>query len=244
MLILNAGTPRSGTVLTKLIIEGALGVLRVRPVITNPNDDVLEQTIVKARRSAQHRYRNILVHTHHWSRGVEDRIKGDPDVRLFVNYRDPRDVLVSLMRLHERDFTATSELVEIYFNRFAPLLDNDAACVVPYELLAAQRESWVFAIARHLGIALSQEQVAEIMAVTHIDRSREAMDRLNRGETENVAEVQNTQRVLREDRDTLINDRHIQSGRAGRWREELSAEEAEQATARFAPILSRFGFAS
>ena len=40
----------------------------------------------------------------------------------------------------------------------------------------------------------------------------------------------------------LINDRHIQSGATGRWKEELTQDQQDEVNRTFAEVIARFGF--
>lgn len=68
------------------------------------------------------------------------------------------------------------------------------------------------------------------------------MEQVQAGTRKKLAHRKNRKRVLVEDKETLINDRHIQSGSAGRWKTELTVEQQQMATERFAPILKRYGY--
>ncbi len=68
------------------------------------------------------------------------------------------------------------------------------------------------------------------------------MEKVKSGEMDGLAHRQNTNRVLVEDPRTLINDRHIQSGASGRWRQELSEAERNAANERFAGLIQRYGY--
>ena len=242
MLILNAGVPRSGTVLVNAIVRTLLAQRGIGVAQANPHGAELPALVRRLQRGGDHRHKAVLVHTHSWSAEAEALLAGDADVLAFANYRDPRDVCVSLMRLHEHSFDDTMTVVESYFAAFEATVAALDAMVIPYELLVAGREAHIFQIARALGFWPTLDQVRAVDEETSVDRHRRIMDEVNAGTVEDLAVRDNRNRTLREDRRTLINDRHIQSGVAGRWRGELDEAQQKEINVRFAPLLKRYGY--
>lgn len=242
MIILNAGVPRSGTVLVNAIVRELLRGVAPNITQSNPHGAELVQLVRGLQESGQHLYSTFVVHTHTWGPEVGERLRSEPCMRAIVNYRDPRDVCVSLMKLHENEFDLTMRAVEQYFALMETCVRDTGALVLPYELLAAHPPSAIFQIARHLGLWPGLDRVAEIAQATSIGTHRAVMEQVQAGTRENLTKRPNRKRVLVEDSETLITDRHIQSGRSGRWRSELSKEQQRVATERFAPILARFGY--
>ncbi|MEO9898241.1 MAG: hypothetical protein ABJF05_17850, partial [Paracoccaceae bacterium] len=71
---------------------------------------------------------------------------------------------------------------------------------------------------------------------------RSIMKSVQDGSLKTIIRKHNSNRVLAEDSVTLINDRHIQSGASGRWREEFPPSQHEFITDRFTHILDNFGY--
>lgn len=242
MIIVNAGVPRSGTVLVNAILRALFKGANLGTAQANPHGAALPQLIRHLQATGQDRYRNVLVHTHSWDTETEALLAGSPFVTGFVNYRDPRDVCVSLMRLHDHDFEAAARLTEGSFQIFERTAQSKHFMVLPYEMLTADRRGHIFQIARRLGFWPGMDEIAKIDEETSIERHRAVMEKVQSGDIDNLARRQNSNRVLVEDPNTLINDRHIQSGASGRWREDLSDDEQRVANERFAPILKRYGY--
>jgi hypothetical protein len=185
----------------------------------------------------------VLVHTHSWDDDAARQVAAMPGTVIFGNFRDPRDVCVSMMRLHDHDYETAMKLVIGNFNA----LDNMCAAApvlrIPYELLVAEKRAHIFQIAQRIGLWPRLDQVARIDAATSVDRHKKVMEQVNTGEIEGLTRRANTNRVLVEDPATLINDRHIQSGVSGRWRSELTEAQQADATERLKPLLTRFGYA-
>ncbi len=243
MIILNAGVPRSGTVLVNAILRELLRENGVSAVQANPHGPALARLLATLRMNGHARHKTVLVHTHSWDVDAAREIAAMPDTVIFGNFRDPRDVCVSLMRLHEHDFETAAKLVFASFNALDNMCTATDVMTIPYELLTKEKPGHIFQIARRIGLWPRLDQVTRIDAATSIDRHRAVMDQVNSGEIDGLARRQNTNRVLVEDPRTLINDRHIQSGRTGRWRDELSADQQADAAERFRPLLERFGYA-
>ena len=243
MIILNAGVPRSGTVLVNAMIRALLKKAGVRTVQSNPHGAELAQLIVRLRRNGDDRLRTVLVHTHSWDRDAERLIVGNPNVVAFANYRDPRDACVSLMQLHDQGLEDAIRVITSYFQQFEATAMTTNALVIPYEMLVQAREAFAFQIARRLGLWPTFAQIDEVIEETSLERHRKVMEDVREGRTDSVVERQNRKRILREDRLTLINDRHIQSGATGRWRQEIPKERHDEVTEAFAPILNRYGYA-
>ena len=242
MLILNAGVPRSGTVLVNAMIRGLLKQAGIGVVQVNPHGRELPVTVAELKRIGHYRHRPVLVHTHSWDRDTQTMLTGDPHVLAMANYRDPRDVCVSLMKLHDLEFDDTVTAVKSYYGAFEAVVRALGAMVIPYEMLVASPTAHCFQIARHLGLWPTFEQVDEVVATTSMDRHRKVMEDVRNGDVAQLVERQNRNRTLREDQQTLINDRHIQSGASGRWRSELTDGQQEAAAEKFASIIERYGF--
>ena len=242
MLILNAGVPRSGTVLVNAMIRGLLKQAGTGTIQVNPHGRELPVMVAEIKRIGQYHHRPVLVHTHSWDRDTRAMLTGDPHVVALANYRDPRDVCVSLMKLHDLEFDGTMTAVKSYYGAFEAVVRALGAMVIPYELLVTSQRAYCFQIARHLGLWPTFAQVDQVVAETSIDQHRKVMHDVQNGQVPELVERQNRNRVLREDQKTLINDRHIQSGASGRWRSELTDDQQKAATKEFASIIERYGY--
>ncbi len=238
MIILNAGVPRSGTVLVNAIVRQLCCQNGVATLQANPHGRELPALIRRLRRTGIDRHKAVLVHTHSWDAETSRLMVDQPNVTAFLNFRDPRDVSVSLIRLHETTFDTTLKAVEGYFAVLeAMALDLDPM-VVPYELLVDAKPAHIFQIARRLGFWPTLQQVAAVDEATSLDHHRKVMEDVQAGNMDGL----NRHRVLVEDVRTLINDHHIQSGASGRWRGELTEDQQKTINERFAPLLQRYGY--
>lgn len=244
MIILNMGVPRSGTVLVNAILREILKAGGIQSLQANPHGKELPALLHRVFASGQERYRTILVHTHSWDAESARIVAGSPFVVAFANLRDPRDVCVSLMRLHEHDFETTARMTLAAFREMDAAIAATAPMVIPYELLVAEKRAHIFQIARRLGLWAGLDTVARIDEATSMERHRAVMEKVQAGTVDKLQHRKNANRVLAEDPESLINDRHIQSGRSGRWRDELSEAEKAEAGRVFAGLLKRYGYAA
>ncbi len=112
MLIINGGLPRSGTVLTGRIISEVLRHYSCQ--VENINLDSVNRVakfVKRAVHSGIANYKNIVLHTHSWADGEFNEALSLGNTKIFWNYRDPRDILVSLMKLHDLSYDDASKLV-------------------------------------------------------------------------------------------------------------------------------------
>ncbi len=243
MLVLNAGIPRSGTVLVNAIVREWLRRRGIRYQQANPHGDELASTVAFVRRHWRSRWHHYILHTHSWDAATGAELGGDSNLVAFANFRDPRDVCVSLMRLHDHDFESAAGMTRNAFTVFQQMCRDIEPVLIPYELLVADRRSHIFRIGQCLGMAPRLSAVEEIDEATSIDRHRAVMEAVQQGRGERLVKRNNPKRVLVEDADSLINDRHIQSGAAGRWRSELTAAQMDAANERFSDLLDIYGYA-
>ena len=242
MIVFNAGVPRSGTVLVNAILRQIFEINGLRVAQANPHGEALPRFIQTLQRTAQDRYKIILVHTHSWDNETAGMLRGSPFVTGFMNYRDPRDVCVSLMRLHDHDFDTAAKMTLASFGVFNATADQANFMILPYERLMADKPGHIFQIAQRLGFWLGQDEVERIVEATSVERHKAVMEQVRSGEMDGLARRKNTNRILVEDPKTLINDRHIQSGVPGRWRLELSETDQVAMNKRFSELLKRFGY--
>lgn len=234
MLILSLGIPRSGTILVFNILREIL--TRKKIPFASVNTNYPETT---AFLSGYDFRENVLMHAHNLLPAVQ-KVLPRPDVHAFFNYRDPRDVVVSMMRLHDYSFEKCMELTDISFAQYRQARRFPKIMFIPYAQLLESTESFIPRLAERLGCTLTQDEVEQIKEATSLEAHRKIMRDVAR-EKIAVQVRRNPKRTLRESRTYFINDRHIQSGRSGRWREELTAEQQQLATRHFLPLLEELG---
>jgi len=236
VLVLSLGVPRSGTILVFNVLREIL--TRKQVPFRQVNTNYPETT---AFFSGYDYSDNVLLHAHNVLPPVQQAIPRK-DVITFFNYRDPRDVVVSMMRLHDYTFEKCMELAEISFAQYRTARRFKRIMFIPYDHLLAAPEAFIFQIAQRLGLFLPLTVVAEIEKVTSLEAHKKVMKDVARA-TEGVQVRRNPKRTLKESTKHFINDRHIQSGRSGRWRREMSPDQRRRSTEHFKELLIELGYA-
>jgi hypothetical protein len=235
MLIMSLGVPRSGTILVFNMVREILERRSVPFRSVNTNYPETEAFL------AQHDYKdNVLMHAHNVLPEVQKALQRR-DVLAFFNYRDPRDVVISMMRLHEYPFEKCMELVEISFAQYRLARKFPRMMFVPYDLLIEAPGAYIFQLGQRLGFFLGLDVVAEIEKATSLDAHKKIMREVATAKTD-VQIRKNPKRTLKESTRHFINDRHIQSGRSGRWRRELAPEQRRIATDKFRDLITELGY--
>jgi hypothetical protein len=150
-------------------------------------------------------------------------------------FRDPRDCVASLMQFtNERFDIACARILEGL--RMLDLYPQDQTLFIHYEDLLGDRLAQVRKIAAHLSISPEESLLRRIDELTSIEKSREiCRDLTNRPDTQ-VIHSENH----RVDPKTWLHHNHIQDGRSGRWRDQLTDEQVDHADQIFAPWLARW----
>lgn len=239
MLILNGGIPRSGTVWIYTILREVLSLQGVPYALEDANDPAKVDAAIR-------RYSPdagaLIVHYHDMTDGAVAAAQ-QPHTRAFYNYRDPRDVVVSLMGLHECALDDAIDLGKYCWNGFAKAVRMPGTMFIPYEFMLGAPEATVFEIGLRLGFLMKVDDVRAIVEKTGADKHRRIMETLaDQDASGDVAQVDSGRRVIRYHKDDLVNDRHIQSGKQGRWRDELDAAQQRKVNEVFAKVIEQLGY--
>lgn len=235
MIILSLGVPRSGTTLVFNVLREILTRRGIGFRTVNTNYPETEAFF----KNWDFRG-NVLMHAHNVPSQMQNLMK-HRDTAAYFNYRDPRDVVISLMRLHDCSFEHSLKLVENAFAQLHTARKFRRIMFIPYDHLMGATDSLIFQIALRMGVFLSLNEVIEIREATSLEAHSKIMHDVASGSVP-VRQRNNSQRVLKESATHLINDRHIQSARSGRWRDELTPEQKQIATGRFNVVLEKLGF--
>ncbi|MEM0989859.1 MAG: hypothetical protein AAGK00_13335 [Pseudomonadota bacterium] len=242
MIVFNAGVPRSGTVLVNAILRQLFKVLGREIHQTNPHAHELPELIRDLQETGRDASQITVVHTDSWDDETAKLLDGSRHVRAIVNFRDPRDICVSLMQLHDRGLDEMIKMVEGSYRLFDATVAALDPLIVPYELLVADRRGHIFQIARQVDLWPSMPAIDQVDRETSVAIHTDIMRKVQVGEVDHVIVRPNKNRDMHEDRDTLITDRHIQSGVAGRWRDELPKKDQARLARALAPLVKRLGY--
>lgn len=94
-----------------------------------------------------------------------------------------------------------------------------------------------------MGQFLTHSEVMSIVAQTDLSQHKKTMEKVASGAQEAATEsIFSGARNVQYDPETLITDRHIQSGKSGRWKDEMNNSQQEEATRIFSEVIQKLGF--
>ncbi len=159
-------------------------------------------------------------------------------VRAVCTFRDPRDCVASDLTFRRAAFDeavrrVTHNLTYLGFYRSA-----GHTLFVRYEDMIADPLPQVARVAAHLGVAADDAALRRVDALTGLATSRAICDGLRHRRPDDVAWSDHR----RVDPATQLHENHIHSGRVGRWRDELSADQQGHLADVFHPWLVELGY--
>jgi hypothetical protein len=161
----------------------------------------------------------------------------DPTILLTV--RDPRDAILSLVNRFNSPFDAAAQAVARCCNR-ALQCAHAGYPVLRYEDRFFADSGAVGGIAEYIGAAVDAGTRERIFARYTTDAVRALAAQV---EALPAQRVKGDPAIDLYDDVTQIHRGHIGDGSVGKWRRQLTAEQQQAITARFAPFLQRFGYA-
>jgi hypothetical protein len=240
MLVLNMGIPRSGTTWAFNVLRCIFLAKGQEYVAINPQG--ISQTNAALRSAPE--TGNVIIHTHDVTENIIE-YSCRKQCPAFFNIRDPRDVVVSQMRLHDASFSEAVRMTYSAFHSLQTASRIPGLMLIPYEHITRHAEALVFQMAMRIGKYLNPAMVSEIVDRTSITQHRRRMEQVVGCNGQSKIEVNSCfsgRRNVQYDAESLITDRHIQSGKTGRWKEELGHEEQDELDRVFASIIGQLGF--
>jgi hypothetical protein len=153
-----------------------------------------------------------------------------------MTIRDPRGCVASDLKFLSRGFEKSRDRLVDCLNTFPPSRQSPHVQYIAYEQMADRTVEMVGKIAAHLGIEVTDQEIAEIDGRTNRDASRQICNTLR--ETASSRTEKSSGHSF--DPTTLLHHNHIDSGKVGRWKEELSPEQVaalNQTFEKWMPIL-------
>lgn len=240
MLILNMGIPRSGTTWAYNVFRHILDNSGLPYDTSNPHG----ATAVDAELASASPDRTTILHLHDVTENVVRRACS-PGCAAFFNIRDPRDVVVSQMHLHDANF---KEAVQMTLGAFVSLQRASAIpglMLIPYDHIKNHAEALIYQMALRVGHFVALQKAADIEEDTSIGKHHAKMNQVIQQQEQpesGIKSIFTGRRHVKCDEKSLITDRHIQSGETGRWKEELGPDQQEELNRVFANILQQIGF--
>ncbi len=220
MLVLTGGTPRSGTTWLTHLAQGVLGHTdeTYRTVNANSPQEVREAILSHCLGE------NTVVHFHAVIPLVQEVAKNGQAI-VWYAFRDPGDILVSQMRWRDIDFEKALRMATASMNQFQKAVNDSNIRIVPYALLQKAPEAFIFQLGREMGKILNFGDIHSIIEACDISRNQKIIQEISEGQ---------------EHQDSLLAPGHIQSGKLGRWKEELSPQQQERVQNTFQNFYSLF----
>jgi hypothetical protein len=164
----------------------------------------------------------------------------DGRAKAVCTFRDPRDCVASDIIFWGGGFDASVQRVTASLRALHASYQNSGHTLfVRYEEMMSDRISQIRRIANHLDLPLGQNELEWVDAQTNIEMTKKVCQTITkRPESETDFVLGNHRR----DRVTLLHDNHIGSAKAGRWKDDLTAEQAQFLTQLFQPSLQAMGY--
>ncbi len=236
MLILNGGMPRSGTVWVFNVIADIVGRLNDAPLakLHANTTDALDKAL-----DTHQPHRHTLIHHHDITPKMIETANATPGTVCLFNFRDPRDVVVSQMKLQETPFEGALEITIRACNTFMEAFKVDNVFPMPYPLITEAPAAVIHSIALRLGSFIPLNVIRQIEEAHSMARHKKTMEQVQSGQGMVESEF-NGIRHVQWDAKSLITDRHIQSGKNNRWKEELDEAQQQKVNEVFGEFVQRF----
>jgi hypothetical protein len=153
-------------------------------------------------------------------------------------YRDPRDCVASMITFAGYTFEQAAEAIALALTDLDRYGAAGNTLFVRYEDMITDRLAQVRRIADYLGVTLDSNLLARIDEMSSLEQSKRICEQLESRPQEQLYRSMDH----RVDPQTWLHDNHIQSGKAGRWKDEISADQAQTLQNLYAPWLSRLGY--
>jgi hypothetical protein len=164
----------------------------------------------------------------------------DGKARAVCTFRDPRDCVASDIPFWGQGFDASVQRVIVSLKALhASHQTSGRTLFVRYEDMMADRRSQIRRIAEYLEIPISDSEVELIDDQTNIDATQKFCQTISKepaGRTDPVLGGHSRDRL------TLLHDNHIGSAKSGRWKDDLSPEQAAYLTQLFQSSLRAMGY--
>jgi hypothetical protein len=144
-------------------------------------------------------------------------------------FRDIRDVFVSSMKQRAKSFDDVWQegFIDQCLENYKRWTQLPNVLISRYETIIQDLPSEVSRIAHHLGLSLEASQCHAIAADYSIEMQQERVQKFTNSLLQmTLAPNDHREIVDYHDEETLLHMNHINSGQAGQWKEDLSAQEA------------------
>lgn len=153
-------------------------------------------------------------------------------------FRDPRDCIASDLAFMRYPMEVCIMRVSGTLGPVRVYQTTPHILLVRYEDMMKDRLREIRRIAAHLEIAVDDEVVRQVDAKTNMDASRQICGNMRRQPSAGLIKI--ADHLV--DPTTHLHENHVNGGTIGRWRDDLSFEQAVYLTEYFAPWLLQLGY--
>jgi Sulfotransferase domain len=146
-------------------------------------------------------------------------------------FRDVRDVYASYLKQREKSFNFlwNEGFLETCLDNYQEWTTLPNVLVSQYEKVIQDIPTEVKRISEHLEMQLTPNLCQQIAADYRLDRQQKRIEKFRNQLLQTaVSQDQDRQIVDYYDEDSLLHINHINSGKVGKWKEELTPEEADR----------------
>lgn len=223
-------------------MRGILKSQNIAMRVHNPNQTDLPVLLQRLTNSQSFKWHTHLIHFHTWDPASNAIFERYSDLFIgTMNFRDPRDCAVSLAHVHDQDIATASKNIANYHGHMRYFRARAHPLSLRYESLVAHKTSYIDQIALHMGFNLNSAQIRQIDSDTTAEKAKIVAENVAEGKGP-IRTVGGKKRILREHPESFINDRHIQSGKSGRWLTETSPTDQAHLNEVLTPIAVALGY--
>ncbi len=205
------------------------------PVIAHYADlEAGEKNIADALKAGPGYY---VIKSHAPSKNVLDLIHTNI-IKNVYTIRDPRDCVTSHANTKSTDFDDAVKYME-YTLRYLPyFFQFKNTLVIRYEDMVKDPKTEVKRIADYILGEVSDERIEKIHQATSLENMKQLADTMDEQAESSYYQDQEDKVHIK----TLIHENHIQSGKQGRWREELTEAQQTRLNQTFKAYLLQMGY--
>jgi Sulfotransferase domain len=159
--------------------------------------------------------------------------------RAICTFRDPRDCVASMMTFANRPFDDAVSSISEALLVLESVMRSGHALPIRYEDMLGDPRGQIGRINGFLGLSLEAAILGRIDELCGMEASRRVCEELRHRPAETVLRSTEDHRV---DPQTWLHDNHIQSGKAGRWKDEMQPWQVQVLSQAFDPWLARLGY--
>ncbi len=226
MIILIGGMPRSGTTFLFNTVKEYFLQTNKTVMLHNIKTSTFMGKFLEDKDSniRSNKYINIC-HYHDF----HELFHSMENLKIIYTIRDPRDTLISQMKLQNWDFGQTLKKVDHAVNNTNHMIDVKNKLFFTYPFLIENRRESIRRIFKYLDIDLNVSQLDEL----DIYSSLENMKSINKAlfEETDATDFNN---------EFFFHSRHIQSGKNQRWKKELNKDQIDFLTNRYQDFIKAF----